>query len=60
MVHGVDAERLVAQSREMAEVQERVNAGALLQVDEVNILEDGSLDLSDAGFEILDIVIVSP
>jgi putative hydrolase len=59
VVHGLDAERLVAQSREMAEVQETVDV-KLLQGIEVDILEDGALDLPDAVLEILDIVIASP
>ena len=60
VVHGLNAERLVAQSREMAEVQKQVDGLALLQGIEVDILEDGSLDLPDAVLEILDIVIASP
>ncbi len=60
VVHGLDAERLVAQSREMAEVQEQVDGVTLLQGIEVDILEDGSLDLPDAVLEILDVVIASP
>ncbi len=60
VVHGLDAERLVAQAREMAEVQAQVDGIALLQGIEVDILEDGSLDLPDAVLEILDVVIASP
>lgn len=60
VVHGLDAERLVAQAREMAEVQEQVDGVALLQGIEVDILEDGALDLPDAVLEILDVVIASP
>jgi len=66
VVHGLNAERLVAQSREMAEVQKRLDASAegvgvaLLQGIEVDILEDGALDLPDAVLEILDVVIASP
>ncbi|HKW69898.1 MAG TPA: PHP domain-containing protein [Candidatus Dormibacteraeota bacterium] len=60
VVRGLNAERLVAQSREMAEVQKQVDGLALLQGIEVDILEDGSLDLPDAVLEILDIVIASP
>ena len=60
VVHGLDAERLVAQAREMAEVQEQVDGVSLLQGIEVDILEDGSLDLPDAVLEILDVVIASP
>src|SRR5216683_2623146 len=60
VVNGLDAERLVAQSREMAEVQSRVDGITLLQGIEVDILEDGSLDLPDAVLEILDVVIGHP
>jgi putative hydrolase len=60
VVHGLDAERLVAQSREMAEVQKQVDSVTLLQGIEVDILEDGALDLPDAVLEILDVVIASP
>jgi putative hydrolase len=60
VVHGLNAERLVAQSREMAEVQKQVEGVTLLQGIEVDILEDGSLDLPDAVLEILDVVIASP
>src|SRR5438067_1679361 len=60
VVNGLDAERLVAQSREMADVQARVEGLTLLQGIEVDILEDGSLDLPDAVLEILDVVIASP
>ena len=60
VVHGLDAERLVAQSLEMAEVQAQIEGVTLLQGIEVDILEDGSLDLPDAVLEILDVVIASP
>jgi putative hydrolase len=60
VVNGLDAERLVAQSREMAGVQAQVPEVTLLQGIEVDILEDGSLDLPDAVLEILDVVIASP
>ena len=60
VVHGLNAERLVAQSREMAEVQKQVDGVSLLQGIEVDILEDGALDLPDAVLEILDVVIASP
>jgi putative hydrolase len=59
VVHGLDAARLVAQSREMAEVQKTVDV-KLLQGIEVDILEDGALDLPDEVLEILDVVIASP
>jgi len=60
VVNGLDAERLVAQSSEMAEVQSQLDGLILLQGIEVDILEDGSLDLPDAVLEILDVVIASP
>lgn len=60
VVNGLDAERLVAQAKELAEVQAKVPDVALLQGIEVDILEDGSLDLPDAVLEVLDVVIASP
>jgi putative hydrolase len=60
VVHGLDAERLLAQSLELAAVEAQVEGLTLLQGIEVDILEDGSLDLPDAVLEILDIVIASP
>jgi putative hydrolase len=60
VVHGLDAERLLAQSQEMAQVQRQVDGLTLLQGIEVDILEDGALDLPDAVLEILDVVIASP
>src|SRR2546429_643923 len=60
VVHGLNAERLVAQAREMAEVQKQVDGVTLLQGIEVDILEDGELDLPDSVLELLDVVIASP
>ena len=60
VVNGLNAERLLAQSREMAEVQAQVPNVALLQGIEVDILEDGALDLPDMVLELLDVVIASP
>jgi len=60
VVNGLDADRLLAQSCEMAEVQAQVPGVALLQGIEVDILEDGSLDLPDMVLELLDVVIASP
>jgi putative hydrolase len=60
VVNGLDANRLLAQSRAMAEVQAQVPGVALLQGIEVDILEDGSLDLPDIVLELLDVVIASP
>ncbi len=60
VVNGLDAERLLAQSREREQVEKQVDGIALLQGIEVDILEDGSLDLPDAVLELLDIVVASP
>jgi putative hydrolase len=60
VVHGLNAERLLAQSQQMSDVQKQVDGVTLLQGIEVDILEDGSLDLPDAVLEILDVVIASP
>ena len=60
VVHGLDAARLLAQSQQMAEVQQQVDGLTLLQGIEVDILEDGSLDLPDDVLAILDFVIASP
>ena len=60
VVNGLGAERLLAQSREMAEVQAQVQDVTLLQGIEVDILEDGALDLPDDVLGLLDVVIASP
>jgi putative hydrolase len=60
VVHGLNADRLLAQSLEMAGVQAQVPGVALLQGIEVDILEDGALDLPDMVLELLDVVIASP
>jgi putative hydrolase len=60
VVHGLNAERLLEQSRELADVQSEVPDVALLQGIEVDILEDGALDLPNEVLELLDVVIASP
>ena len=60
VVHGLNAERLLAQSQEMAEAQKQVEGLTILQGIEVDILEDGALDLPDEVLAILDVVIASP
>jgi len=60
VVNGLDAERLLAQSQEMAEVQAQVKGIELFQGIEVDILEDGALDLPDQVLELLDVVVASP
>jgi putative hydrolase len=60
VVNGLGAERLLAQSQEMAGVQSQMEELTLLQGIEVDILEDGALDLPDSVLELLDVVIASP
>lgn len=60
VVNGLDAARLLAQSREREQVENEVEGLTLLQGIEVDILEDGALDLPDGVLELLDIVIASP
>ena len=60
VVNGLNAERLLAQSKELAEVQAQLEGLTLLQGIEVDILEDGALDLPDVVLELLDVVIASP
>src|SRR6266852_2782248 len=51
---------VTAHSREREQVEKEVEGLALLQGIEVDILEDGSLDLPDAVLELLDVVVASP
>ena len=60
VVNGLDAARLLAQSHEREQVANEVEGLALLQGIEVDILEDGALDLPDEVLELLDIVVASP
>src|SRR2546426_11692228 len=60
VVNGLDAERLLAQSREREQVEKEVDGLALLQGIEVDILDAGALDLPDAVLELLDVVVASP
>lgn len=59
VVHGLDGARLKEQRKEMAAVEDRVGIRLLAGI-EVDILEDGSLDLPDEVLASLDIVIASP
>jgi DNA polymerase (family 10) len=58
MVHGLDPARLLEQSHEIADVAAEVGIPALRGI-EVDILEDGSLDLPDSTLEGLDWVVAS-
>jgi len=57
MVNGLTPERLEAQMRAMDRLQKRYDNLAILKGCEVDILEDGRLDLPDALLEQLDVVI---
>ena len=61
MAHGLDAERLARQGDEIDRINERtkdpLNGIVLLKGIEVDILENGDLDLPDAALARLDIVI---
>ncbi len=60
VVHGLDGQRLREQAREIAAAQAAVPQVRILQGIEVDILEDGSLDLPDDVLASLDVVIASP
>jgi DNA polymerase (family 10) len=59
MAHGLDPVRLRGQWREIEQVARRVDGIALLRGIEVDILEDGSLDLPDEVLNQLDWVVAS-
>ncbi len=60
VVNGLGPERLVAQRRLIDEANRQLDGITILQGIEVDILEDGSLDLPDEALAALDIVIASP
>jgi DNA polymerase (family 10) len=57
VAHGLDPERLAAQCDEIDRLNETLSGITLLKGIEVDILEDGELDLPDAALARLDIVI---
>ena len=59
MVHGLDPARLLEQSHEIAAIAAEVPGIRPLRGIEVDILEDGSLDLPDSTLEGLDWVVAS-
>lgn len=59
IAHGLDRDRLEAQLREVAEVNERLAPFRVLSGMEVDILADGSLDLDDDLLARLDVVVAS-
>ncbi len=59
MAHGLDPARLGRQSREIDRLNERLHGLTILKGIEVDILENGQLDLPDAALAKLDIVIAA-
>ena len=59
MAHGLDSTRLLHQIDEIDRLNDRLTGITLLKGIEVDILEDGSLDLADAVLSRLDLVIGS-
>ena len=59
MIKGLDDEKLLEQAREIKEVRARFPDIQILHGIEVDILEDGSLDLSDEALSRLDIVVAA-
>ncbi len=57
VAHGLDERRLLAQIAEIDELNERLEGIRVLKGVEVDILEDGSLDLPDRVLEKLDLVV---
>jgi DNA polymerase (family 10) len=57
MAHGLDPKRLARQIREIDRVNARLNGFLLLKSAEVDILEDGSLDLPDEILKELDLTV---
>lgn len=59
VAHGLDRERLLAQFEELDRVRARTTDITILSGMEVDILEDGSLDLDDDLLDRLDVVVAS-
>ncbi len=59
MAHGLDPRRLAEQCDAIDRLNERLDGIVLLKGIEVDILEDGSLDLPDQSLEQLDIVVAA-
>jgi DNA polymerase (family 10) len=59
MAHGLDPVRLAKQGVEIERLNEKLDGFTLLKGIEVDILEDGSLDLPDSALAQLDVVIAA-
>lgn len=59
MAHGLDPARVARQIREIDKLNAKLKGFTVLKGIEVDILKDGSLDLSDSTIEKLDVVVAS-
>lgn len=59
VANGLDEDRLIAQIEEIEEISRELKGITILKGIEVDILEDGRLDLDDSVLKLLDVVIVS-
>ncbi len=59
MVHGLDERKLIKQMEEIDRLNERLDGITILKGAEVNILEDGSVDISNDVLRHLDITVFS-
>ena len=59
MAHGLDEKMLIEQMEEIDRLNERLEGIRILKGAEVNILEDGSLDISDEVLKLMDITVFS-
>lgn len=59
VANGLNEDRLIEQIEEIDEINQSLSDFVLLKGIEVDILEDGSLDLPDSVLSLLDVVIVS-
>ncbi len=59
VANGLNEDRVIAQIEEIEELSRKIKGVTIFKGLEVDILEDGSLDLDDAVLKLLDIVIVS-
>ena len=57
MAHGLDPKRLARQTDEIDQLNEELSGITVLKSIEVDILEDGSLDLPDQTLRRLDLVV---
>lgn len=59
VAHGLDAKRLLAQIRKIDKINERLEGIVILKSVEVDILEDGKLDMPDKVLKLLDFTVCS-